>query len=96
MVRDKQQQTNKRDQTIHLRCSRQERDIIDQAARVVGKSRSKFMMEAASREAVNVLVDGTVVTLDAAAFDQFQDMLDAPPLPTDALRKLLLTKAPWE
>ncbi len=54
------------------------------------------MIEASCREAATVLLDQVFFSLDAAAFDQFQAMLDSPPPPTDELRALLLTKAPWE
>lgn len=85
-----------RDQTINIRVSRRQRDVIDQAAQALGKSRSDFMVESAYREAEQVLLDRTVFTLDAHAFAEFEAMLDAPPAPSDALRKLLSSKAPWE
>ena len=85
-----------RDQTINIRVSRQQRDVIDQAAQALGKSRSDFMVETAYREAEQVLLDRTVFTLDEQAFAEFEAMLDAPPAPTDALRNLLTSKAPWE
>ena len=85
-----------RNQAINLRASQRERDLIDQAARVLGKSRSEFMLDLASREAVNVLLDQRFFQLDDAAFERFQDMLDAPPPPSEQLRALLARKAPWE
>jgi uncharacterized protein (DUF1778 family) len=54
------------------------------------------MLEAACREAEDVLLDQVYFLLDAQAFARFQAMLDRPPEPTDRLRRLLLTKAPWE
>lgn len=96
MVSTKQRPTTKRDQSINIRSSRQQRDLIDRAAEAAGKSRSEFMIEAACREATNVLLDQTYFALDEEAFAWFQAMLDSPPPPTDQLRKLLLTKAPWE
>jgi uncharacterized protein (DUF1778 family) len=85
-----------RDQTINIRVSRQQRDVIDLAAQTLGKSRSDFMVETAYREAEQVLLDRTVFTLDEQAFAEFEAMLDTPPAPTQGLRKLLTTKAPWE
>ena len=85
-----------RDQTISIRVSRRQRDVIDQAALALGKSRSDFMVESAYREAEQVLLDRTVFTLDEQAFEEFEALLDAPPAPTEALRKLLTSKAPWE
>ena len=75
--------------TISIRAKSRQRDLIDQAAEHLGRTRSDFMLEAACREAEDVL-------LDAQSFDRFQALLDKPPEPTERLRRLLLTKAPWE
>ena len=85
-----------RDQAINIRASRRQRDLIDQAAQVLGKSRSEFMLETTCREAEHVILDQTFFRLDADAFDRFNAMLDAPPVPTSELRDLLRSKAPWE
>jgi len=90
------ERTETRDQAINIRASRRQRDLIDRAAQLRGKSRSEFMLEVACREAENTLLDRTLFLLDDEAFDKFQAMLDNPPPPTDALRKLLLRKARWE
>jgi uncharacterized protein (DUF1778 family) len=91
-----EQSSSIRDQAINIRASRKQRDLIDQAARTVNKSRSEFMLEAACREAEDVLLDRTFFHLDPEAFDRFSELLDNPPAPSHALRRLLLTKAPWE
>jgi uncharacterized protein (DUF1778 family) len=85
-----------RNQAIHIRASRRQRALIDQAAGAVGKSRSEFMLETACREAENVLLDRTFFRLDPEAFARFNALLDAPPAPSDGLRRLLLSRAPWE
>lgn len=85
-----------RDQPINIRATRRQRDLIDQAAESLGKSRSDFMLETACREAERVLLDGVLFHLDDEAFTRFQALLDAPPAPSEALRDLLLHKAPWE
>ena len=36
------------------------------------------------------------LTVDADTFAKFQSLLDNPLPPTDKLRRLLKTKAPWE
>ena len=88
--------TTARDQAINIRASRRQRDLIDQAAQLLGKSRSDFMLETACREAEDVLLDRTYFRLDQEAFARFSELLDNPPQPSDELRALLLTKAPWE
>lgn len=85
-----------RDQAINIRASRGQRDLIDRAALVLNKSRSEFILESASREAENVLLDQVYFRLDAKAFAQFNALLDTPPAPTPELTNLLNTKAPWE
>ncbi|MBI2339950.1 MAG: DUF1778 domain-containing protein [Deltaproteobacteria bacterium] len=82
--------------TISIRARARQRDLIDHAAERLGRSRSDFMLEVACREAESVLLDQTYFALDADAFARFQAMLDNPPKPTDRLRRLLTTKAPWE
>ena len=85
-----------RDQAINLRVSRRQRDLIDRAAHALNKSRSEFILETVCQEAEDILLDRTYFQLDEEAFAQFSAMLDAPREPSDALRKLLRTPAPWE
>jgi uncharacterized protein (DUF1778 family) len=82
--------------TINLRAKAPQRSLIDQAARVAGKSRTDFMLEAACEKAQQVLLEQTVFSLDATRFERFQALLDAPVEQGDALRKLLSHQAPWE
>lgn len=42
------------------------------------------------------LLDQTFFTVDEGTFAKFQSLVDRPLLPTDKLRRLLKTKAPWE
>jgi uncharacterized protein (DUF1778 family) len=82
--------------SINIRAKTRQRDLIDQAAERLGRSRSDFMLEAACREAENVLLDQTFFSVDASTFAKCQALLDRPLPPTDRLRRLLKTKAPWE
>jgi uncharacterized protein (DUF1778 family) len=85
-----------RDININIRAQRRQRDLIDQAAELLGKTRSDFMLETACREAEDVLLDQRIFTLEPEAFRKFQAMLDAPPGENPELRKLMATKVPWE
>lgn len=91
-----EQSSTTRDLAINIRASRRQRDLIDRAAQTLGKSRSDFMLEAASREAEDVLLDRRYFHLDPEAFERFNALLDNPPPPTDQLRQLLRRPAPWE
>ncbi|MCK9635774.1 MAG: DUF1778 domain-containing protein [Methylobacter tundripaludum] len=82
--------------SINIRAKARQRDLIDQAASRLGRSRSDFMLEAACREAEDVLLGQAFFTVDEGAFAKFQALLDQPLPPTDKLRWLLKTKAPWE
>jgi uncharacterized protein (DUF1778 family) len=81
---------------INLRAKLNQRELIDQAAELLGKTRSDFMLETACRAATDVLLDQRIFTLDAETFQTFQAMLDAPPSENPKLRTLLATQAPWE
>lgn len=82
--------------SINIRAKTKQRDLIDQAADRLGRSRSDFMLEAACREAENVLLDQAFFTVNQGTFAKFQALIDKPLAPTDKLRRLLKTKAPWE
>jgi uncharacterized protein (DUF1778 family) len=82
--------------SINIRAKVKQRDLIDQAAQRQGRSRSDFMLDAACREAVDVLLDQAYFSVDAETFKKFHTLLERPLPPTDKLRRLLKTKAPWE
>ena len=82
--------------SINIRAKTKQRDLIDQAADRLGRSRSDFMLEAACREAEDVLLDQAFFKVDEGTFAKFQALLDNPLPPNDKLRRLLKTKAPWD
>ena len=84
-----------RDAAINLRALPEQRDLIDQAASLLGKSRSEFMLEAACERAQAVVLDQVFFNLDADKFRQFTALLDAPPGPNPGLERLMAVKAPW-
>ena len=54
------------------------------------------MLEAACREAENILLDQRLFLVDDKARQAFEALIDAPVKDNPALRKLLHDKAPWE
>jgi len=82
--------------SINIRARARQRDLIDQAAERLGRSRSDFMLEAACREAQDVLLDQAFFTVDAGTFAKLAAMLERPLPPNDRLRRLLKTRAPWD
>lgn len=80
---------------INLRALPEQRDLIDQAASLLGKNRSDFMLEAACDRAQAVLLDQVFFGLDANQFEQFTAMLDAPARPNEGLMRLMAIQVPW-
>lgn len=84
-----------RDASINLRALPEQRDLIDYAAQLLGKNRSDFMLEAACDKAQAVMIDQVFFGLDADKFQQFNQLLDAPPEHNSGLERLMAVKAPW-
>jgi len=84
-----------RDAAINLRARPEQRDLIDQAATLLGKNRSDFMLEAACERARAVVLDQVFFSLDAGKFQQFTSLLDAPVEPNAGLQRLMAVQAPW-
>lgn len=82
--------------SINLRVEARTRQLIDDAAAALGKTRTEFMVESARRAAVDVLLDQRLFTLDAAQFDAFAQALDNPPPPGPKLRALLARTPAWK
>ena len=85
-----------RDLSINIRVSQDQRDLIDRAAALQGKSRSEFMLESAYQKARDTLLDRSFFGVDQLQFQQFTALLDAPISPNEKLHRLLTNKAPWE
>lgn len=88
--------TTARTRVINLRTDEARRALIDRAAEALGKDRTEFMLDAATREAQSVLLDRRLFHLDEAAFRRFAEALDAAPGDNPRLRKLLAKRSPWE
>ncbi|MBU6191454.1 MAG: DUF1778 domain-containing protein [Betaproteobacteria bacterium] len=84
-----------RDAAINLRALPEQRDLIDQAAQILGKNRSDFMLEAACDRARTVLLDQVLFNLDDARFREFTALLDGPLQMNEGLERLLAVKTPW-
>ena len=85
-----------RNAAINLRVRAEQRDLIDCAARTLGKNRSDFMLEAACEKAQGVMLDQVFFSLDNKNFRDLRELLDVPPSANPALERLLATVSPWE
>jgi uncharacterized protein (DUF1778 family) len=86
----------KRDAVVNLRMSKTVRDLIDEAATALGKTRTDFIIDSSRKEATDVLLDQRLFALDEKQYGAFLRALDAPPAPNEKLKRLLGAKAPWD
>ncbi len=82
--------------SINLRIEANTRQLIDDAAAVLGKTRTEFMVESARRRAIDVLLDQRLFVLDSDRYDAFMRALDNPPAPGPKLRSLLRRVPAWQ
>ena len=82
--------------SINLRIETQTRQLIDDAAAVLGKTRTEFMIDSARNVAIDVLLDQRLFALDPERYDAFMQALDNPPAPGPKLRALLSRVPAWE
>lgn len=83
-------------QTLSLRIKPDVRDLIDRAAKLAGKNRTDFVLDAARQAAESAIVDRAVLTFSAKAYAEFLARLDAPPRPNKRLQRSLQNGRPWE
>lgn len=82
--------------SINLRIEARTRQLIDEAATLLGKTRTEFMIESARALAIDVLLDQRLFVLDSSRYDAFVEALDNPPAPGPRLRALLRRPPAWE
>lgn len=82
--------------SISLRIEANTRKLIDDAAAVLGKTRTEFMIDSARQQAIDVLLDQRLFMLDSQRFDSFMHALDNPPAPGPKLRALLSRVPAWQ
>lgn len=83
-------------ETLNIRIKPEERSLIDRAAKVRGKNRTDFVLEAARAAAEEALLDQAVIAASPQAYAAFLARLDQQPQPNERLRKTLQTPAPWD
>jgi uncharacterized protein (DUF1778 family) len=88
--------TESKRETLNMRISQLDRNLIDEAAKVRGNNRTAFIIEAARLAAEEVLLDQTVIRVSPADYSAFLARLDAPAQPNAQLIKTMRTPAPWD
>ncbi|PIO97418.1 DUF1778 domain-containing protein [Pleomorphomonas carboxyditropha] len=82
--------------SVNLRIEAGTRRLIDDAAAVLGKTRTEFMVESARRQAIDVLLDQRLFALEPERYDAFMAALDNPPAPGPKLKALLRRVPAWQ
>ncbi|MGE0212728.1 MAG: DUF1778 domain-containing protein [Parvibaculaceae bacterium] len=82
--------------SINLRIEAHTRRLIDEAAALLGKTRTEFMIDSARSLAVDVLLDQRLFVLESERYDAFVHALDNPPPPGPRLRALLRRAPMWK
>jgi uncharacterized protein (DUF1778 family)/GNAT superfamily N-acetyltransferase len=83
-------------ETLNLRIKPGERGLIDRAAKLQGKTRTDFVLDAARKAAEEALLDRTLIVVSPEAYAAFVKQLDAPPRPNAKLRRTMQSRPPWE
>ena len=106
MTTNKPKQPARHSGKISLRVSEVQKEAIDLAAAIQGKSRTEFILDAAYTEATSFLLERLAVydsnrkffLVDDATFEAFEKQLEATPDPLQltALKALLDRPAPWD
>ena len=90
------QQASQQRDTLNLRISPTERNLIDLAAASTGQTRTSFVLGAARRAAEETLLDRSVLSVSEEAYIKFLDRLNAPAQPNELLRRTMQTPLPWK
>lgn len=85
-----------RNAAINLRALPEQRDLIDEAASLLGKNRSDFMLEVACERAQAILLDQVFFQLNNEKFQQFNQLLDSPVNNNSGLKRLMSIETPWK
>jgi uncharacterized protein (DUF1778 family) len=83
-------------ETLNISVEPSERTLIDRAAKISGKNRAAFILDAVRSAAEEVLYDQMVIKADQDAYEKFFERLVKKPNPNPRLIKTMTTSAPWE
>jgi len=80
--------TTKRE-TLNIRIKSEERSLIDRAAKMRGKNRTNFILDAVRMAAEEALFDQAIIMANPEAYTKFLAQLNMPPSPNERLRKTM-------
>ena len=85
---------NSPSKAVNLRIREDVRSVIDRAAKMRGKTRSDFMIDAAYRAAEEALLDQTSIKVDPESYAHYLRILDQPP-GGEGFERLMKAPRPW-
>ncbi|MQA22706.1 type II toxin-antitoxin system TacA family antitoxin [Rugamonas rivuli] len=88
--------TQSKPETLTIRMGSEERNLIERAARLSGKSRDDFILDVLRRASEDALLDQINIVASPEAYAEFLARLESPPAPNARLLKTMQTKAPWD
>jgi len=74
----------------------EQRNLIDQAASLSSKTRTDFILEAATKAAQDAILDQVLFPVSAERFEAFQKLLDSSPEENERLSGLMARKPGWD
>lgn len=80
-----------KDSRLNLRVSSAQEQVIRRAAAATDRSMTDFVLDSAAERAEAVLAERRWFILSEDEFDRFDELLDAPFEPSEALRSFLAT-----
>lgn len=85
-----------RRETLSIRIKPEERSFIDRAAKIRGKNRTEFILDAARVAAEEALLDQAIIMTTPEMYAKFLALLDMPPGSNERLHKTMQTPPSWE
>jgi uncharacterized protein (DUF1778 family) len=80
---------------INIRMTLGQRDLIDQAAFLCNKTRTDFILEAATMAAQDAILDQVRFPVSVVQFEAFQRLLEIPTEENERLGDLMAHKFRW-
>lgn len=88
--------SSSRSTNINIRVAPEQRNLIDQAASLSSKTRTDFILEAATKAAQDAILDQVLFPVSAERFEAFQQLLDSSPKKNERLIALMARKPGWD
>lgn len=85
-----------RSTNINIRVAPEQRNLIDQAASLSSKTRTDFILEAATKAAYDAILDQVLFPISVERFEAFQKCLDSPPEENERLNALMTRTPRWD